>query len=47
MEGFLDIKLPVYLRVILTRVVAILPALGLAFMSESQVIRMDSHLNVL
>lgn len=32
MEGFFDIKLPVWKRVLVTRSIAILPALGVAFM---------------
>ena len=47
MEGFLDFKLPIYQRVILTRSIAIVPALCIAFMSEEQLTNMDSLLNVL
>lgn len=47
MEGFMDIKLPVYLRVLITRTIAIIPALGIAFMREDQITNMDSYLNVL
>ena len=34
MEGFLDIKLPVWLRIIITRSVAIVPAITVTFLNE-------------
>mmetsp|Transcript_2304 Transcript_2304/g.3942 ORF Transcript_2304/g.3942 Transcript_2304/m.3942 type:complete len:208 (-) Transcript_2304:123-746(-) len=47
MEGFLDFKLPVYQRVFLTRSIAIVPALCIAFLNEDSLTNMDSYLNVL
>ena len=47
MEGFLDFKLPIYQRVLITRSIAIVPALCIAFMSEESLTNMDSYLNVL
>lgn len=47
MEGFLNFKLPVYKRVLLTRSIAIVPAFICAFMSESSFTNMDTALNVL
>lgn len=45
MEGFLDIKLPVWKRVTLTRLIAILPALSVSFMDKFD--EMDTYLNIL
>ena len=47
MEGFLDIKLPIYKRVLITRSVAIVPALCVTLMNQSSLTDMDSYLNVL
>lgn len=45
MEGFVDIKLPVWKRVIVTRSVAICPALVVAFMQDFD--NVDTYLNIL
>jgi len=45
MEGFFDIKLTVWKRVLVTRSIAILPALGVAFMNNFD--NVDTYLNIL
>jgi len=45
MEGFLDIQLPVWKRVLTTRCVAVLPALAVAFVADYDSV--DTYLNVL
>ncbi|TNV80349.1 hypothetical protein FGO68_gene15737 [Halteria grandinella] len=45
MEGFLDIKLPVWKRVFITRSIAIFPALIVAFISDYD--EVDTYLNIL
>jgi len=40
MEGFLEIKLPVYQRVLLTRCVAIIPALSISFLNQNSLLIM-------
>lgn len=40
MEGFLDIKLPIYQRVLLTRCVAIVPALSISFLNQNSLLIM-------
>jgi natural resistance-associated macrophage protein 2 len=45
MEGFLDIKLPVWKRVFVTRSIAILPALAVAFIAQYD--EVDTYLNIL
>ena len=45
MEGFFDIKLVVWKRVLVTRSIAILPALGVAFMNYFD--DADNYLNIL
>ena len=45
MEGFFDIKLPVWKRVLVTRSIAILPALVVAFMPNFD--NADNYLNIL
>ena len=47
MEGFLDIKLPVYQRVLLTRAIAIVPALCVAFFDQNSMIGLDTILNII
>lgn len=47
MEGFLDFTLPVWKRVLLTRSVAIIPALGVAFFNSDKLNQLDSGLNIL
>ena len=47
MEGFLDIKLPIYQRVLLTRAIAIIPALSVTILNEESVTNMDGWLNIL
>jgi len=45
MEGFFDIKLPVWKRVFVTRSIAIMPALAVAFMHDFDAV--DTYLNIL
>ena len=45
MEGFLDFKLPVYQRVLLTRCIAIIPAFIVCFLSPDNLTNMDNILN--
>ena len=45
MEGFFDIKLPVWKRVLVTRSIAIMPALVVAFMENFDSV--DTYLNIL
>lgn len=47
MEGFLDFTLPVWQRVLLTRSIAIVPALLVSFLSPDTLTGMDSSLNIL
>jgi len=47
MEGFLELKLPVYQRVMITRSVAIVPALCVSLISEGALTRLDVGLNIL
>jgi NRAMP (natural resistance-associated macrophage protein)-like metal ion transporter len=46
MEGFLDIKLPVWKRVLVTRSIAIVPALGVVFLNADTLTNMDTWLNI-
>ena len=46
MEGFLDIKLPVWQRVLITRSIAIVPAVMVTFMSQSSLLKLDNLINV-
>lgn len=45
MEGFLDIKLPVWKRVFFTRCIAVMPALVVAFIADYD--EVDTYLNIL
>ena len=45
MEGFLDIKLPIWKRVFVTRSIAIFPALAVAVISDFG--EVDTYLNIL
>jgi len=47
MEGFLNFKLPVYQRVLITRSIAIVPALCVTFLSPEDLTSMDNWLNIL
>lgn len=47
MEGFLNINLPIWKRVILTRSIAIIPALGITVLNRNQLTGMDMYLNIL
>jgi NRAMP (natural resistance-associated macrophage protein)-like metal ion transporter len=47
MEGFLDFKLPIYQRVLLTRSIAIIPALMISFMNPDMLTSLDTYLNIL
>jgi Mn2+/Fe2+ NRAMP family transporter len=47
MEGFLDIKLPIYQRVLLTRSIALVPALSVCILNQDALTNMDVLLNVL
>lgn len=46
MEGFLDFNLPVYQRVLITRSVAIIPALIVCFFNANNVTNLDDFLNI-
>ena len=45
MQGFINLKLPVYLRVLITRSIAIVPAITVAFVGNLD--RFDGYLNIL
>ena len=47
MEGFLDFTLPVYQRVLLTRSIAIFPALAISFLGSEELNKLDNWLNIL
>jgi len=47
MEGFLNINLPVYKRLFLTRSVAIVPAFIVTLLNRDLLTQMDAFLNVL
>ena len=47
MEGFLDFTLPIWQRVLLTRSIAIIPALMISFVSPDTLTGMDDYLNIL
>ena len=47
MEGFLDIQIPVWQRVLLTRSIALIPALSISFMPAGALTQMDTYLNIL
>ena len=47
MEGFLNFKLPIWQRVLITRSVAIVPALGVTLLNLESVTKLDTYLNVL
>jgi Mn2+/Fe2+ NRAMP family transporter len=47
MEGFIDLKLPIYQRVMITRSIAIVPALIVSFMDDEILTDMDTILNIL
>ena len=47
MEGFLDFQLPIWARVLLTRSVAIVPAIMVTFFEPAQLTNLDNILNVL
>ena len=46
MEGFLDFKLPVWQRVMLTRSIAIVPAISVLFLNISTLTNLDTYLNI-
>jgi len=46
MEGFLDFKLPVWKRVLLTRAIAIVPALSVVFYNFDTLTNIDTLLNI-
>ena len=47
MEGFLNFRLPIYQRVLLTRSIAIVPAICVTFFNPDTLTNMDSALNIL
>ena len=47
MEGFFDIHLPVWKRVLVTRLIAIFPAIMVAFIKLSDFDELDTYLNIL
>ena len=46
MEGFLNWKLPIWARVIITRSVAIVPAIMITFFRTDELTNLDNILNV-
>lgn len=46
MEGFLELKLPIWARVLLTRSVAIVPAIIVTFIDKTELTNLDNILNV-
>ena len=47
MEGFLNFTLPIWQRVLITRSVAIIPALIVTLLKFESVTKLDTYLNVL
>lgn len=47
MEGFLDFTLPVWKRVLVTRSIAIFPALIVVFLNANDLVGLDTWLNIL
>lgn len=47
MEGFLNFQIPVYQRVMLTRSIAIVPAIIVTFLNQDSLLGMDTILNIL
>jgi natural resistance-associated macrophage protein 2 len=47
MEGFLNFKLPVWKRVLLTRLITICPALAVSFLGAADFNILDNWLNIL
>ena len=47
MEGFLNFTLPIWQRVMITRSVAIVPALCVTLLNLESVTALDTYLNVL
>lgn len=47
MEGFLNFKLPIYQRVLITRSIAIVPALCVTFLDTTSLTNLDTWLNIL
>jgi natural resistance-associated macrophage protein len=47
MEGFLNFQLPIYQRVLLTRSIAIVPALMIAFVNPETLTNLDTYLNIM
>jgi natural resistance-associated macrophage protein 2 len=47
MEGFLNFTLPVWKRVLLTRSIAIFPALAVSFLGSNELNVLDNWLNIL
>jgi natural resistance-associated macrophage protein 2 len=47
MEGFLDFTLPVWKRVLVTRSIAIFPALIVVFLNAKDLVGLDTWLNIL
>jgi len=47
MEGFLNFKLPIWQRVLITRSVAIVPALCVTLLNLESATKLDTYMNVL
>lgn len=47
MEGFIDIRLPIWCRVALTRSVAIVPAICVTFMDKENLLKLDFTINIM
>ena len=43
----MDIKLPIYQRILITRSIAIIPAISVTFLNEDALTNMDTYLNIL
>lgn len=47
MEGFLNLQMPIYKRVLITRSIAIVPSIIVLFYKQKQLTNMDTGLNIL
>ena len=46
-EGFFDIKMKMWKRVLITRTIAVVPALAITFLPSDQIREYDTNLNIL
>jgi NRAMP (natural resistance-associated macrophage protein)-like metal ion transporter len=47
MQGFIELRIPVYMRVLVTRSIAIVPAIVVAFLGQKNTDSFDGYLNIL